>query len=126
LHLAEQPVLELAGRSADRIAHRADLQLRRQPVCRMARQGLELCPDPPSRRRLARAGRAPPVAEAGAMRPKVEVRSLNAWIKDNHALRNVSLTVPAKTVHANIGPSDCGKNTFVSCLNHLHELDNIT
>ena len=56
------------------------------------------------------------------MRPKVEVRSLNAWFKANHALRNVSLTVPANTVLAIIGPSGCGKTTFVRCLNRMHEL----
>ncbi len=56
------------------------------------------------------------------MRPKVEVRSLNAWFKANHALRNVSLTVPANTVLAIIWPSGCGKTTFVRCLNRMHEL----
>ena len=56
------------------------------------------------------------------MRPKVEVRSLNAWFKANHALRNVSLTVPANTVLAIIGPSGCGKTTFIRCLNRMHEL----
>jgi phosphate transport system ATP-binding protein len=56
------------------------------------------------------------------MKPKVEVRSLNAWFKANHALRNVSLTVPANTVLAIIGPSGCGKTTFVRCLNRMHEL----
>jgi phosphate transport system ATP-binding protein len=56
------------------------------------------------------------------MRPKVEVRSLNAWFKANHALRNVSLTVPPNAVLAIIGPSGCGKTTFIRCLNRMHEL----
>ena len=56
------------------------------------------------------------------MRPKVEVRSLNAWFKANHALRNVSLSVPENTVLAIIGPSGCGKSTFVRCINRMHEL----
>src|SRR5438445_10341340 len=56
------------------------------------------------------------------MRPKVEVRSLNAWFKANHALRNVSLSVPANSVLAIIGPSGCGKSTFVRCINRMHEL----
>jgi phosphate transport system ATP-binding protein len=56
------------------------------------------------------------------MKPKVEVRSLNAWFKANHALRNVSLTVPPNTVLAIIGPSGCGKTTFIRCLNRMHEL----
>src|SRR5207253_3191212 len=40
VHLAEQPVLELQRRSADGIVDRADLQLRRQSLPGLARQGL--------------------------------------------------------------------------------------
>ena len=29
--------------------------------------------------------------------PKMEVRNLNAWFRDNHVLKNVSLSVPART-----------------------------
>jgi len=54
--------------------------------------------------------------------PKIEVQNLNAWFRGNHALRGVSLTVPANTVLAIIGPSGCGKSTFVRCINRMHEL----
>jgi phosphate transport system ATP-binding protein len=53
---------------------------------------------------------------------KIDVQNLNAWFKDNHALRGVTLDVPQNTVLAIIGPSGCGKSTFVRCLNRMHEL----
>jgi len=53
---------------------------------------------------------------------KIEVQNLNAWFRNNHALRGVSLAVPANTVLAIIGPSGCGKSTFVRCINRMHEL----
>jgi phosphate transport system ATP-binding protein len=55
-------------------------------------------------------------------RAKIEVRDLNAWFRGVHALRGVTLTVPANTVLAVIGPSGCGKSTFVRCINRMHEL----
>ena len=55
-------------------------------------------------------------------RPKLTVESLNAWFGKTHAVRDISLAVPANTVLAIIGPSGCGKSTFVRCLNRMHEL----
>ena len=53
---------------------------------------------------------------------KLDVRHLNAWFGATHALRDISLAVPAHSVVAIIGPSGCGKSTFVRCLNRMHEL----
>jgi phosphate transport system ATP-binding protein len=53
---------------------------------------------------------------------KIDVRNLNAWFKDQHVLKDVSVQVEARTVLAVIGPSGCGKSTFVRCLNRMHEL----
>jgi phosphate transport system ATP-binding protein len=53
---------------------------------------------------------------------KIEVQRLDAWFRGTHALRDVSLAVPANTVLAIIGPSGCGKSTFVRCINRMHEL----
>ena len=53
---------------------------------------------------------------------KLEVKKLNAWFGDKHALRDVSLGVPENSVLAIIGPSGCGKSTFVRCINRMHEL----
>jgi phosphate transport system ATP-binding protein len=63
---------------------------------------------------------AAPLPSAGP--PKLEVEKLNAWYGRNHALRDVSLAVPARSVTAAIGPSGCGKSTFLRCLNRMHEL----
>jgi phosphate transport system ATP-binding protein len=53
---------------------------------------------------------------------KIDVQNLNAWFKESHALRGVTLAVPQNTVLAIIGPSGCGKSTFVRCINRMHEL----
>ena len=53
---------------------------------------------------------------------KLEVKHLDAWFGQTHALRDISLSVGEKTVLAVIGPSGCGKSTFVRCLNRMHEL----
>jgi phosphate transport system ATP-binding protein len=53
---------------------------------------------------------------------KLEVRHLDAWFGQTHALRDISLSVQPRTVLAVIGPSGCGKSTFVRCLNRMHEL----
>jgi phosphate transport system ATP-binding protein len=53
---------------------------------------------------------------------KLEVRHLDAWFGQTHALRDISLAVQSRHVLAIIGPSGCGKSTFVRCLNRMHEL----
>ena len=65
------------------------------------------------------APRAP--AEAAASRTRVDVRSLDAFFGDVHAIRNVSLAFEDRSVTAIIGPSGCGKSTFLRCLNRMHE-----
>ena len=51
----------------------------------------------------------------------LQVRNLNAWFGEHHAVKNISMDVAAGTVTAIIGPSGCGKSTFIRCLNRLHE-----
>lgn len=46
---------------------------------------------------------------------------LTAWFGRFPAVRDVSLTIPARRVTAIIGPSGCGKSTLLRCLNRLHE-----
>lgn len=55
------------------------------------------------------------------MSAAIEVRGLNAWYGETHALCDIGLTIPANRATALIGPSGCGKSTFVRCLNRLHE-----
>ena len=47
--------------------------------------------------------------------------SLNAYFGATHAVRDVSLDVPANEVMAIIGPSGCGKSTLLRTLNRMHE-----
>ena len=44
---------------------------------------------------------------------KFEVRDLNLYYGQFHALKGVSMDIPEKEVTAFIGPSGCGKSTFL-------------
>jgi phosphate transport system ATP-binding protein len=70
----------------------------------------------------ALAGQADPGAQVSPERPKLEVKNLNAWFGQSHALKDISLSVAPRSVLAIIGPSGCGKSTFIRCLNRMHEL----
>lgn len=53
---------------------------------------------------------------------KSEVRNLNFYYGDVHALKNISLPIERRKVTALIGPSGCGKTTFLRCFNRMHDL----
>ncbi len=53
---------------------------------------------------------------------KLEVNNLNLFYGDNHALKDISLTIPARQVTALIGPSGCGKSTLLRTLNRMNDL----
>ncbi len=57
-----------------------------------------------------------------AARVKMHARGLHAFYGRKEALCNVTLPIIDKRVTAIIGPSECGKSTFVRCLNRMHEL----
>jgi len=62
-------------------------------------------------------------ADPPAQRPSVlRTAQLSAWFGDVHAVRDVSLDVPANEVTAIIGPSGCGKSTLLRTLNRMHEM----
>lgn len=52
------------------------------------------------------------------------IENLNLYYNNgaNHALKNISLPIPAKKVTALIGPSGCGKSTLLRCLNRMNDL----
>ena len=50
-----------------------------------------------------------------------DVKDLNLWYGDHHALKNVSLEIQKNQVTSIIGPSGCGKSTFVKTLNRMVE-----
>ena len=53
---------------------------------------------------------------------KFTVKNLNLHYGDFHALKNVSLNIPANEITAFIGPSGCGKSTFLKTLNRMNDL----
>lgn len=50
------------------------------------------------------------------------VKDLNLWYGDDHALKDVNLDIKKNEVTAIIGPSGCGKSTFIKTLNRMVEL----
>ena len=53
---------------------------------------------------------------------KIQVRDLNLWYGENHALKNVNMDIKENSVTAFIGPSGCGKSTFLKTLNRMNDL----
>ncbi|WP_413308762.1 phosphate ABC transporter ATP-binding protein PstB [Bacillus sp. 1P10SD] len=45
------------------------------------------------------------------------VKDLNLWYGEHHALKNINFPINKKEVTAIIGPSGCGKSTFIKTLN---------
>lgn len=55
-----------------------------------------------------------------------EVKNLNLWYGDFHALKDINMTIKKNKVTACIGPSGCGKSTFIRTLNRMNDLiDNV-
>ena len=53
---------------------------------------------------------------------KIDVKGLNLYYGENHALKNVNIEVRENAVTALISPSGCGKSTFLKCLNRMNDL----
>ena len=54
--------------------------------------------------------------------PILEAKGLNLWYGPTHALRDVSVAIPAHEITAFIGPSGCGKSTFLRTLDRMNDL----
>jgi phosphate transport system ATP-binding protein len=52
---------------------------------------------------------------------KLSTTDLDVYYGDDHALREVSIDIPAESVTALIGPSGCGKSTFLRSLNRMND-----
>lgn len=50
-----------------------------------------------------------------------EIKDLNLWYGDHHALKNIDFPINKKEVTAIIGPSGCGKSTFIKTLNLMNK-----
>jgi phosphate transport system ATP-binding protein len=73
---------------------------------------------PDQARRFEPSARA---AKAGAAGKRVNIRGLNAWYGNQHAVKNFTLEFVPNRVTALIGPSGSGKSTMVRCINRMHE-----
>ncbi|ACU40614.1 MULTISPECIES: phosphate ABC transporter ATP-binding protein PstB [Actinosynnema] len=56
------------------------------------------------------------------MAKRIDVKDLNLYYGKFHAVNEVSLAVPPRSVTAFIGPSGCGKSTVLRSLNRMHEV----
>jgi phosphate transport system ATP-binding protein len=65
-----------------------------------------------------RRGRAP----AGRQAKRFQVRGVDLFYGDFHAVQGVEMTIEPNQVTALIGSSGCGKTTFLRSLNRMHEL----
>lgn len=55
-------------------------------------------------------------------RTKLEVKDLNFYYGNFHALKNVNMSIKENKVTAFIGPSGCGKSTLLRTFNRMFEL----
>ena len=53
---------------------------------------------------------------------KIEANDVNFYYGSFHALKGISMRIPAKSVVAFIGPSGCGKSTFLRLFNRMNDL----
>lgn len=54
--------------------------------------------------------------------PKIEMRDLNVYYGNFHAIKNISMQIPEGKVTAFIGPSGSGKSTLLRSLNRMQDL----
>jgi len=55
-------------------------------------------------------------------KPKINIRNLDLYYGDFHALKNVNLPILSNEITAFIGPSGCGKSTLLKSLNRMNDL----
>lgn len=53
---------------------------------------------------------------------KIEIRNMNLYYGDFHALHGIDLDIKANEITAFIGPSGCGKSTLLRSLNRMNDL----
>lgn len=53
---------------------------------------------------------------------KFDIKHMNLFYGDFHALKDINLTVQEKEIIAFIGPSGCGKSTLLKSLNRMNDL----
>ena len=53
---------------------------------------------------------------------KFDIKNLNLYYGDFHALKDINMNIPKNEITAFIGPSGCGKSTFLKTLNRMNDL----
>ena len=56
------------------------------------------------------------------MAKRLDIKDLNVYYGDFHAVDSVTMSVEPRSVTALIGPSGCGKSTVLRTLNRMHEV----
>lgn len=51
-----------------------------------------------------------------------DIKDLDLFYTDFHALKNINMQIPLNKVTAFIGPSGCGKSTLLRCFNRMNDL----
>lgn len=52
----------------------------------------------------------------------LDIKKLDLWYGENHALKNINMEIKRNAITAFIGPSGCGKSTFLKTLNRMNDL----
>lgn len=53
---------------------------------------------------------------------KIEIKNLDLYYGDFHALKNINLDIEQNEITAFIGPSGCGKSTLLKSLNRMNDM----
>jgi phosphate transport system ATP-binding protein len=69
-----------------------------------------------------RTGRGWGAGKAGSDAKRVDLRDVNLFYGDFHAVADVDMTIEPNKVTALIGSSGCGKTTVLRTINRMHEL----
>jgi len=56
-----------------------------------------------------------------SLKTKIRVDALNVHYGTFHALKSVTVNIPARRITAMIGPSGCGKSTLLRCFNRMND-----
>ncbi len=62
------------------------------------------------------------IAAEAVAKAKIEVKNLNFYYGQSKALKDITLSLPERSVTAFIGPSGCGKSTLLRVFNRIYEL----
>ncbi|CAM4321227.1 phosphate ABC transporter ATP-binding protein PstB [Paenibacillus tarimensis] len=56
------------------------------------------------------------------MQVLIDIKNLDLYYGEFHALKKVSMSIPEKAITAFIGPSGCGKSTLLRTLNRMNDM----